>query len=197
MANMRDPKETGTHVNRVGSYSIEIYNAWARKHNINSVKISEYKSNFKIAAMLHDIGKIGISDAILKKPGKLTQEEFIMMKTHTIKGSEIFEDKFSPMEELAAEISKTHHEKWDGTGYPFGLKGEEIPISGRIVALADVFDALSSKRSYKAAWTENDVLEELKKQAGKHFDPEVVECFFEVYDVIKLISKKYKSKEIS
>ena len=204
MAEMRDPKETGAHVNRVGAYAIEIYNSWAikKKHTIDEIK--KKKDILRIAAMLHDVGKIGISDLILRKNGKLTEGEFNEMKMHTIYGMELFSEKSSESDEIAGEIALNHHEKWDGTGYPGilntnsdiysfgrGKKGEEIPIYARIVALADVYDALFSKRSYKDSWSEESVLEYIKSERNKQFDPEVVDAFFSIYKVITAIREKY------
>jgi HD-GYP domain-containing protein (c-di-GMP phosphodiesterase class II) len=161
--------------------------------------------------MLHDAGKIGISDKILKKPGKLDDDEFNVMKMHTVLGYRLFTSADSEIDAIAAEVALTHHEKWDGTGYPgmntdvtnaeivtpgFGKKGVEIPITGRIVAVADVYDALMSPRVYKAAWDEGRVLEHIKEASGKHFDPEVVESFFKIYDVISAIRQKYSEEGV-
>jgi Response regulator containing a CheY-like receiver domain and an HD-GYP domain len=195
MAELRDPKETGTHVNRVGAYAIEIYHRWALNKGIPDDEIKREKDILRIAAMLHDVGKVAISDLILKKPSSLTPEEFENMKRHTEWGANLFADSVSDMDKLSAMIAKTHHEKWDGTGYPTNLKGTEIPIAGRIVALADVYDALVSKRIYKEPWSEQEVLEYLKEQGGKHFDPEVVSAFIEIYDVIQAIRIRYSDPD--
>jgi response regulator RpfG family c-di-GMP phosphodiesterase len=155
--------------------------------------------------MLHDVGKVGIPDAILKKKGKLNEEEFRVMKMHTLFGSRLFYTSESEWEIMASEISLNHHEKWDGTGYPGeisdiyddnvilgkGKKGCEIPLSARIVALADVYDALISNRVYKDAWEEEKTLYYIKNESGKHFDPELVKIFIEIYDVIKAIRNKW------
>jgi HD-GYP domain-containing protein (c-di-GMP phosphodiesterase class II) len=212
MAELRDPKETGAHVNRVGSYSVELYEAWARKRGISSEEIDRQKDTLRMAAMLHDVGKVAISDLILKKPAKLSQDEFEIMKSHTFLGARLFKDAQSEFDELAAEVALSHHEKWNGTGYPgqmdpvsekplSGLadsegrplpkKGEDIPIFGRIVAVADVFDALCSRRSYKEPWDEKRVLEEMRLSAGTHFDPEIVDVFFSCLDVLKSIASRY------
>ncbi|EKD28290.1 MAG: hypothetical protein ACD_79C00352G0002 [uncultured bacterium] len=205
MAELRDPKETGTHVNRVGSYCIEIYHKWASSMGISEKEIKNYKDNFRLASMLHDVGKIAISDSILKKPAKLTEEEFKIMQFHTVAGGDLFSNSSFDLDQLSRDVSLTHHEKWDGTGYPGrysfnssnilcvgkGFEKEEIPISGRIVALADVYDALISKRCYKDAWDEQKVLSHIEEQSGKHFDPHVVESFFSIYDVIQAIREKY------
>jgi len=212
MAELRDPKETGAHVNRVGSYSVELYEAWARKRGITSEEIDRQRDTLRMAAMLHDVGKVAISDLILKKPAKLSQDEFEIMKSHTFLGARLFKDAQSEFDELAAEVALTHHEKWDGTGYPGHMdpvsekpapgptgpdgralprKGEEIPLFGRIVAVADVYDALCSRRSYKEPWNEERVLEEIRLSAGRHFDPEIVDAFFSCIDVIKSIASRY------
>ena len=210
MAELRDPKETGSHVNRVAAYSTEIYERWAKKNGLSKEEINKKRDVLRMAAMLHDVGKIAISDVILKKPGRFTEEEREIMKAHTYLGARLFIDRQSEFDEVAMIVALTHHENWDGTGYPghidietgrpiktdkngnaIPLKGEEIPIYGRIVAVADVYDALSSKRVYKDAWDEKQVLEELKKLSGKKFDPEVVEIFFEALDVIRSISRRY------
>lgn len=205
MAELRDPKETGNHVNRVASYSIEIYEKWAKNRKLPIRDIKRTKDVLRIAAMLHDVGKVAISDTILKKPGKLTPEEFDIMKTHTVQGARLFDDAVSDWDALSAEIALNHHEKWDGTGYmgviagdvaegaarPAGRRGEEIPITSRIVALSDVYDALISRRVYKDAWEEEEVLKYIREQSGAHFDPEVVEAFLAIYDVIRAIRMRY------
>jgi response regulator RpfG family c-di-GMP phosphodiesterase len=191
MAELRDPKETGAHVNRVGAYAIEIFNRWALKKGLSEDEIKRHKDILRIAAMLHDVGKVAVSDLILKKPTSLTEEEFENIKKHTIWGANLFTDSVSDMDKLSAMIAMTHHEKWDGTGYPTKLKGTEIPIAGRIVALADVYDALVSKRIYKEAWDEQEVLTYLKEQGGKHFDPDVLAAFIEIYDIIQAIRERY------
>ncbi|MCK5809034.1 HD domain-containing protein [bacterium] len=192
MARLRDPLETGNHVMRVASYSVEIFRAWAREHDSRSEKeIDAVVDILRVAAMLHDIGKVAISDSILKKPGRLTAEEFDVIKTHPTAGKELFTYRLSSLDEMSAMIAHTHHERWDGKGYPQGLSDRDIPIEGRIVALADVYDALSSKRAYKEAWKEADVLAEIRKSSGTQFDAEVVESFFSVYEVISLIKERY------
>lgn len=204
MAGLRDPKETGAHVNRVGAYSIEIYKRWAKKVNLSHSEVKSYTDALRISAMLHDVGKVAISDLILKKPARLTTDEFEIMKLHTVEGAKLFNEADSYMELLSREIALTHHEKWDGTGYPGkfqdlgdsvrfgpGLKGEEIPLAGRLVAIADVYDALVSKRCYKDPWDEDKVTELIRSESGKHFDPSLVDAFFEIYDIIGAIREKY------
>ena len=213
MAEMRDPKETGAHVNRVAGYTIEIYERWARNRGISEKDIAKHRDALRMAAMLHDAGKVAISDLILKKPGRFTKEEYEIMKQHTVLGARLFLDRQSDFDEAALQVVLNHHERWDGKGYPgfvdvatgdpvpghtdgngvaLGKKGEENPIYGRIVALADVFDALSSARVYKQAWSEADVLETIKKASGTQFDPEVVEIFFACLDTLRSIQKRYR-----
>ncbi len=210
MAELRDPKETGAHVNRVASYSVEIYESWARKKGYSEDEIEKTRDVFRIAAMLHDVGKIAISDTILKKPARFTDDEYSVMKSHTYIGAGLFKNKHSLLDEISADVALTHHENWNGTGYPgyvdveTGMplktaesgeavprKGDEISIFGRIVAIADVFDALNSKRAYKDAWNENDVLEEIGKLSGSKFDPELVDVFFEIVDLLNAVRNKY------
>jgi len=216
MAELRDPKETGAHVNRVGAYSVEIFEEWAKRREVALDEVLRNKDLLRMAAMLHDVGKVAISDLILKKPARLTMDEFEIMKSHTYLGARLFKDVQSDFEEVAAKVALNHHEKWDGTGYPghidpvsetpllgYGTpeglarpkRGEEIPLYGRIVAVADVYDALCSRRSYKEAWDEERTLEELHQSSGKHFDPEVVDAFFACLDVIKSIAKRYPDKD--
>ncbi len=212
MAELRDPKETGAHVNRVAAYSVAIYELWAGKRGVPQDLLEKNRDILRMAAMLHDVGKVAITDAILKKPARLDDSEREIMKQHTYMGARLFTEQFSEFDEAAAVVALNHHEKWDGTGYPGHItpldarvipgyensdgtprpkKGDEIPVFGRLVALADVYDALSSKRSYKEKWDEGDVLEELKTCSGKHFDPEMVETFFECVDTIHNIAERY------
>lgn len=140
-----------------------------------------------LAAHMHDVGKIGVSTAILQKPGKLDAAERAEMEQHTLFGEKILEGSSSPLIQLAAIIAASHHEKWDGSGYPRQLKGSDIPIAGRIAAVADVFDALTSKRSYKAAWSIEDARRYLVDQGGKHFDPACIDAFLRRWDEVKAI----------
>ncbi|BCM90975.1 putative cyclic di-GMP phosphodiesterase [Abditibacteriota bacterium] len=167
-AEYRD-QETGEHTNRV---------SWLSAHIARKIGMSEWQvSLLRRAATLHDIGKIAVPDKILLKPGPLTPTEFEIMQTHTKVGAHLLKNGHSHVIKMAESIALTHHEKWDGTGHPQGLKGEEIPLEGRIVALVDVFDALSHERPYKKAWSHREVVSEIKAQSGRHFDPAVVEAF--------------------
>jgi len=210
MSELRDPKETGAHVNRVAGYAVEIYDRWAYHRKIPQADREKFRDNLKISSMLHDVGKVAISDTILKKPARFSPEEFQIMQNHTVYGASLFTDASSPIDLLAKDIALTHHENWNGTGYPgwvdpntgiiekdidgkpLGKKGEEIPLAGRIVAIADVYDALCSKRVYKEPWNEDDVLQEMRKLSGIKFDPELVEIFFEILPSIKQTQEQYK-----
>lgn len=212
MAELRDPKETGAHVNRVAGYSVEIYEVWANRCGVSGEEIAKNKDILRIAAMLHDVGKVAISDAILKKPARLEPHEYEIMKTHTHIAARLFAESRSELDHASAQIALCHHERWDGKGYPgyvnvmtgeslpgyrtidgktIGRKGEEIPLFGRIVAVADVYDALSSQRVYKEPWDQDQVLEELRNQRGKQFDPEIIDAFFLALDSIHAVGKRY------
>ncbi|OPX54535.1 putative two-component system response regulator [Oceanospirillum multiglobuliferum] len=147
------------------------------------------------ASPMHDIGKIGIPDKVLLKPGKFEPEEWLLMQQHAQIGADILEGESSDLLSMAREIALTHHEKWDGSGYPNGLKGEEIPLVGRICAIADVFDALTSTRPYKKAWSIEDALALINENNGKHFDPAVVAAFMDNLDAILEIRDAYKEPE--
>jgi HD-GYP domain-containing protein (c-di-GMP phosphodiesterase class II) len=206
MPHLRDPGDTGAHANRVGAYAAEIYHQWSLRQGLAGDDIRRHKNLLRIAAMLHDLGKGAVSDRILKKPAGLDAGEFRIMQYHTIHGARLFQNQESALEVLCAEIALNHHEKWDGTGYPgkiddiyqdrfsvgAGKQKEEIPIGARIVALADVYDALVTRRAYKSPWSEDMTLSYIKDQSGKHFDPEVVDAFLAIYDVIAAIREKYQ-----
>jgi len=176
-------KETGHHVKRVAEYSELL----ALHYGLPIEKAEELKN----ISPMHDIGKVGIEDSILNKPGKLTDEEFEVMKTHATLGYNMLKDSKQKLLQLASIVAHQHHENWDGSGYPLGLQGEEIHIYGRITAIADVFDALGSDRVYKKAWDDDQLFSFLKEQRGKKFDPNLVDLFFEHLDEIKEIRKKY------
>jgi len=216
MAELRDPKETGAHVNRVAAYAVEIFEEWCRTKGLPMDNVDKEKDVLRMAAMLHDVGKVAISDLILKKPARLTLDEFQIMKSHTYLGARLFGDLQSDFDEVAAEVALNHHEKWDGSGYPghidpatekplpghegpdgqaFPKRGEQIPLFGRVVAVADVYDALCSRRSYKEPWDEDRILEEMYQSSGTHFDPDLVEAFFSCLEMLKSISKRYPDGE--
>ncbi|MBL4615757.1 MAG: HD domain-containing protein, partial [Magnetovibrio sp.] len=144
------------------------------------------------ASPMHDIGKIGIPDGILLKPGKLDPVEWEVMKTHAQIGAEILGDHASPLMQMARQVAITHHEKWDGSGYPKGTSGTNIPLVGRVTAVADVFDALTSERPYKKAWPLEEAVKFITDQAGSHFDPDVVEKFCENLDAIVNIRQMHR-----
>jgi putative two-component system response regulator len=180
-AEFRDP-ETGAHIQRMAHCSRLV----ARR-----IGLSENEQETLLrAAPLHDVGKLGTPDRILLKPGKLTPDEWEVMKQHAAIGYEILRESASPVIQAGAEIAWTHHEKYDGSGYPRGLCGEAIPLFGRIVAIADVFDALTSIRPYKRPWSVDEAVSFMREQAGRHFDPRLLEAFFEVLpDVVDVMSR--------
>lgn len=180
-AEYRD-NETSLHTIRVGEISAAIAQAlhWS-KEDVELIRL---------AAPMHDMGKVGIKDAILLKPDRLTPQEFEIMKQHTEIGFSILSQKSTPLLDLAAQIALTHHEKYDGSGYPKGLAGDDIPLSGAIVAVVDVFDALLSQRPYKDAFSLEATLEILQKDSGSHFHPMVVETFMQNLDTILSIRKE-------
>ncbi|MDL5034544.1 response regulator [Pelomonas sp. APW6] len=185
-AEYRDP-ETGAHILRMAHYSHLI----ARALGLSQAQ----QDLILVAAPLHDIGKVGVADAILLKPGRLTPDEFEVMKQHTVYGYEILRDSTSEILQAGASIALGHHEKFDGNGYPNRLRGEEIPIFSRIVAVADVFDALTSARPYKPAWTLEDASQWIRSQSGSHFDPACVAVFFEHWDEVLGIRERFGDSE--
>ena len=181
-AEYKDP-DTGSHISRVALYSAMV----ARK-------LGETEENIDLifyAAPLHDIGKIAIPDKILTKRGTLTKEEFDIMKTHCLKGYLMLKDARNPYLKAGAVVALSHHEKYNGLGYPNGLRGDDIPLFGRIVAIADVFDAVMSRRPYKEAWPMEKALELIDSQRGLHFDPKVVDVFLAGVDEVKKIHAEY------
>ncbi len=181
--------ETGLHIIRMSHYSRILALSYGYSE--------EDADELFHAAPMHDIGKIGIPDSIIMKPGKLTDEEFDIMRSHTLIGAEILGECNSSLLKLAKVVAMFHHEKWDGTGYPDRLKGEEIPLGARIVALADVFDALTSKRPYKEAWTVEKTMNLIREQSGKHFDPAIVSSLEKELDAFILIKDKWGEESIS
>lgn len=180
-AEYRDP-ETGAHIQRMALYSQLI----ARELGLDATR----QKLILEAAPMHDVGKIGIPDQILLKPGRLTPEEFETMQDHARLGYELLRNSSSEILQAGAEIAYAHHEKWDGSGYPQGLAGENIPLFGRIVAVADVFDALTSERPYKAAWSLEKAQDFLREGSGQHFDPACVEAFLSVWPEVLEIRER-------
>ncbi|MCP4104945.1 MAG: two-component system response regulator [Desulfobacteraceae bacterium] len=182
-AEYKDP-ETGSHIKRMSNYSALI----ARASGLDDDECE----TVLISSAMHDIGKIGIPDRILLKPGKLNEDEWGLMQAHTEIGAKILADSKSRLIRSGQDIALSHHEKWDGTGYPKKLKGEAIPISGRITALADVFDALTSKRPYKPAWSSEEAIKEIVAGSGTHFDPRLVDIFTSNFSEILNIKERFK-----
>ena len=180
-------EDTGVHIWRMAAYS----DAIARKAGWHVKKARQ----LQFAAPMHDTGKIGIPDAILKKPGKLTSEEWVTMRSHTEIGYGILAKSDTPLFKMAADIALYHHEKWDGSGYPKGLSGEKIPECARIVAIADVFDALTMERPYKTAWSVDEAFSEIERCRGKHFDPNLTDCFLDIKDEILTIKDRWDTAE--
>ena len=174
--------DTGLHIWRMAAYARRL--ATAAGWSVEAARLLEH------AAPMHDTGKIGIPDSILKAPRRLTDEEMVIMRTHAQIGHDILSNSHSPLFKLAAEVAVSHHERWDGSGYPNGLKGTNIPESGRIVAIADVFDALTMIRPYKKAWSVSEAFDYIRDNAGSHFDPALAEKFLTIKDDIISIKEK-------
>ena len=205
LSELRDPFETGQHAKRVAAFSVELFTQWSERRSLSQGLIRQTKEALTPAAMLHDVGKVAVSDVILKKPDLLTQDEQSLMRMHTIYGARLFTQLDSHWDRVAREVVLNHHERWDGKGYPGkiddihaepirlgpGKTGVEIPISARIVSIADVYDAPMSKRAYKEAWDEDDVLNYFRTHAGKQFDPELVEIFLAIQPVFKSIRDRF------
>lgn len=184
-AGIRD-EETGSHVRRIGLFSAAVGQAlgW------NAGRIAD----IRVAAPMHDIGKIGIPDAILLKPGKLTADEYRIMQQHTTIGAKMLGGSDIPLLVMSSEIALCHHEKWDGSGYPNGKHGEDIPIAARIVAIVDVYDAMLNRRVYKAPIAESEVLRSMADAPGKHFDPALLDVFTSILPVIREIREAIREK---
>ncbi len=205
MAEMRDPSETGAHVQRVGAYCAEIFHKLAQRRGMPADEIKRRKDLIRIASMLHDVGKVGVPDGILKKPGKLDDQEFAVIKKHTLYGARLFAKSHSELDSLARDIALHHHQRYDGKGYPgvvedlmsdatssaasFG--GEDIPLGARITALADVFDALVSPRVYKEPWPLEKALDLIRSESGRQFDPEATDAFLSIQEVIGAIRARF------
>ena len=183
VAEQRNP-ETYVHLSRMANYCRILGRGAGMSQEDQDILLT--------ASPLHDIGKVVIPDAILEKPGKLTRQEFDIVKKHTVAGYDILKGSNSPLLRVAAKIALTHHEKYDGSGYPQGLSGNDIPMAGRICALSDVFDALTSARPYKKAWPVKDAVAEVHRNRGKHFDPELVDVFDSVLPELLKTKAKFR-----
>ncbi|MDK2932564.1 MAG: hypothetical protein PWP27_374 [Clostridiales bacterium] len=207
LAESRD-NDTGRHIERMRNYSVAIARQLANYPQYSDIITEKYIRDIYNFSPLHDIGKVGIKDSILLKPGKLSPDEFKVMKTHTLIGAKVLEktqevlkNKDKNFFTIGIEITLFHHEKYNGKGYPYGLKMEQIPLSARIVAVADVFDALTSKRPYKSAMTVEKSLEIIIKEKGKSFDPDVVDAFLqsqaEILKIYRSLSDDYSELQTS
>lgn len=196
MVESRD-KCTGNHVRNTASYVRLILNRMREDGLHTDLLTDEYIADVVSSAPLHDVGKIKVSDTLLNKPGKLTEEEFAAMKLHTLAGGEIIDSAIEQVADdsslylnEAKKLTLYHHERWDGKGYPFGIRGEEIPLSARVMAVADVFDALVSRRSYKEGFPVSQALDIIREESGTHFDPEVVRVFLECQEEARAIAEE-------
>lgn len=206
MSEIRDPHETGRHVRRVAGYSVALFDAWCAAGHAAAPDAGPARDALRdrlyLAALLHDVGKVGVPDAILAKPARLTAEERAVMERHTTVGANLFRGMRTSFDDAAREVALFHHLHWDGGGYPQRLdgpgeatevapRGDAIPIFARIVAVADVFDALRSSRAYKPAWEEADALAHLEREAGKQFDPLIVACLPAALPQMRRIGRRY------
>lgn len=189
MASMYRDEETGSHIKRVGLTSAQLAEAvgWS----------NEAVDQLRLAAPMHDVGKIGIPDRILQKPGRLTYKEFEIMKSHTVIGASVLAGSESPMLQMAGEIALSHHERWDGTGYPYGNAGTDVPESGRIVAIADVYDALTHDRVYRHALPEAVVLQMMQADSGTHFEPRILDYFMDILPEVRAVSERYPDEQVA
>jgi putative two-component system response regulator len=199
LAESRDP-ETGEHLERMREYCRVLALAMRQQSRYRDQIDGAFVENIYAASPLHDIGKVGVQDSILTKPGKLTAEEWRLMQTHSVIGAETLRevDRQHPGNAFVGtgiRIAENHHENWDGTGYPYGRRGEEIPIEARILALGDVYDALTSRRCYKEPWSHDDARDHVLEQAGRKFDPGVVEAFAATEQEFVLIRREYQDRE--
>ena len=199
MAGVHDPTETGPHAERVGAIAAELFQIWADKQGADPGLVKFEKSRIRLASMLHDIGKVGISDIILKKNSQLTDEEFSIIRSHTSLGAAVLEHCDEDLTSLARDIALHHHQKWNGKGYSGAgnegrLVGRSIPLAARLTSVADVFDALVSPRCYKKAWTIDEALALLQREAGQAFDPVIVDCMMEMRDLLPRIYARFPDK---
>ena len=192
-------QETSGHINRTSAYVVALAEALRERHLYLDELSDENIEQLRRSAPLHDVGKVGIKDAILNKPGKLTEEEFTEMKRHSEIGAEAFREARIMMNEasfldLAEQLARSHHEKWDGSGYPDGLSGENIPLVARIMAIADVYDALISKRPYKEPMPHEVAVKIIKDGSGMHFDPAIVDAFLSIQDEFNHIANTFNDE---
>lgn len=198
LAEFRD-EDTGAHLERISAFATRLAIELQRHPGVGLAVSRDFVHLIGISAVLHDIGKVAIPDAILLKPGPLTPDERAVMEQHTVIGANCIaqiERRLgnSNFLRMAGEIAESHHERWDGTGYPYGLRGAEIPLAARIVAIVDVYDALSSRRVYKPPLPHEDCLEVIRSEAGRHFDPAIVTAFLELSDEIQELAERYHSQ---
>lgn len=184
---------TGGHIIRTSKYAEIIAEELRKEEKYHNVITKDFMANLKLAAPMHDVGKIGIPDVILQKPGKLDPEEYEIMKKHPVIGGKIIRSTFGNLmdeeyEEMAYQVAYYHHEKWNGKGYPEGIKEKEIPLCARIMAVADVFDAVSAKRCYRDALPLDTCFRIIREGSGSDFDPEIVDAFFRCEDTIREIA---------
>jgi len=205
LAALRDPFETSKHAKRVGAYAVELYEKWATRRSVSIREIRKVRDVLRQAAILHDVGKVAVSDTILKKAGQLNYGEKMAMRLHTVHGARLFRRTTSFYDYMSSEVALNHHENWDGSGYPgkiddidaanvymgAGKRSTEIPYSARIVSICDVYDALISERAYKRGWRQEHALRYIRYQAGKKFDPELVGIFLKMGDLLNAIGEKY------
>lgn len=199
LAEFRDP-ETGSHIYRTREFSKLLAEGMRKLPKYRDIINDEFVELMYDCSPLHDIGKVGIPDTVLLKPGKLNDDEYTVMKDHAVIGSRALMSVTALLKDksfikFGASVAVAHHEKYDGTGYPKGLAGDRIPLPGRIMAVSDVYDALSSKRVYKEAWSEKRVREFMLSQSGLHFDPDCIEVLKGLFDEFMLIKEKYKEDE--
>ncbi|MDY6822930.1 MAG: HD domain-containing phosphohydrolase [Thermodesulfobacteriota bacterium] len=197
LAESRD-QATGSHLERMQQYSKLLAEALAKNPKYNGYITADYIDSLYNSSVLHDIGKVGVPDSILLKPAKLNKNEFELIKMHTTLGGDAIKAIESKIEgrsflRIGKEVAYHHHEKWDGTGYPFGLKAEAIPLSARIVALADHYDALTSKRPYKEALSHEKTVEIIKREKGSHFDPDIVDAFLSLQAEFNAVRAKMQT----
>lgn len=196
MAAFNDPLETGAHAMRVGAIAAEIYQHWAEKTGVPVDMRRLFRAELRLAAALHDLGKVAIPREILKKPGKLTEEEFRIIQRHCAEGARLLQGIHKEEDNIARSIILHHHQKWNGTGYTGdpehpALSGTDIPLAARITAVADVFDALVSPRCYKRAWSWDEAVTILRRDAGSHFDPELIDSFLAIQELVQHIFTRF------